>query len=316
MCRYFFTIFISCILGIHSLFAQSKNIAAEVIDLLHDPRFNNGFSIQNPEPGKIKIDSIIYPFGKSTEKPSWRIVQWASQYNISGTPVKQIDDTVIYQNKGKKLSFIRKNNSRSVSLEIYGSKEYQQPRKAGESWPHLLLEQQCRQIKLYLADQIWYTLDAKLLFDERKMNADAFNPDLHTSQITLYLQIQNTNTKSPGHADFFWFGLPLYDHRYESIETYAAQDLGKDDATQKFIYCVASAVLFQESMHRKNWIGIHKNIYPEITAAIQLAKEKGYLSNSGIEDLSIVSLNLGWEIPGTFDCGILLRDLSLKAIKR
>jgi len=143
---------------------------------------------------------------------------------------------------------------------------------------------------------------------------EQFNPDLHTAQFSQYFTIQDNNKDSESYGDFFWFGLPFYDYRYENIELYAAQDIGKDDASNKFIFSVASRNIFDGTLHDKQWITIDKDILPFIKEAFKTAQERGYLTGSKFEDLAITTMNTGWEVPGTFDCGIVLESPSLTAI--
>jgi hypothetical protein len=134
---------------------------------------------------------------------------------------------------------------------------------------------------------------------------------LHTAPITLFLTIQNRNKESSSYGDFF--GLLLYDYRYQNISEYAAQDLGKD-ASQKFIFTVADEELFKTTMHDLQWINIDKDIYPLIQKAFERCTEKEYMVNTGFNHLCISAMNIGWEIPGTCDCGILFECPSLMAV--
>lgn len=192
-----------------------------------------------------------------------------------------------------------------IGLEVFASKEYPVPRKPGEDWVHLLLEQNfTKLILLKTIQSIEYKIKAKLLFCNNRMGEE-YRPDLHTAQITLFLTVQNRVKDSPQYGDFFWFGLPLYDFRYEKIAEYGAQDLGKEDASKKFISTVASDELFHGSIHSMDWITIDKNILPLIKRSFETAQSRGYMKDSRWEDLCISSMNLGWEVPGTFDCGII-----------
>ena len=103
---------------------------------------------------------------------------------------------------------------------------------------HLLLERNFTEAPfLKDVEKLTYAIKSKLLFCENK-TGEEYTPGLPTAQVTLFLTIQNRNEQSTAYGDFFWFGLPLYDYRYEDIPEYAAQDLGKEDATRKFIYTI------------------------------------------------------------------------------
>lgn len=43
-------------------------------------------------------------------------------------------------------------------------------------------------------------------------------------------------------------------------------------------------------------------------------KGKGYFKDTDWEDLEITGMNFGWEIPGTFDAAVSIRNISLKVL--
>ena len=286
----------------------------KITQIIQDQSFKNGLSVRGYTTSQPEAIGYLFPFGENNNTPVWSVAQWGSRKILSNPSFTTQNDTIIYQNEAKRIYFHSENNDRiRLGLEVNASKEYLKPRQSGEDWVHLLLEQNFTD-PVFLNDiqSLNYNINAKLLYSDNKMNED-YNPDLHTAQITLYITIQNKNTKSLHESDFFWFGLPLYDYRYKHIPEYAAEDLGKEDASKKFIYTVASSQLFQNSMHSKEWITIDKNIYPLIQNAFKTAQNKGYLKNCKWEDLCISTMNIGWEVPGTFDCGIIFDAPSLNA---
>lgn len=298
------------------IFGESDNEENEKItQIVQDQLFKNGLSVRGHTTSQPEATGYLFPFGNNENTPVWSVAQWGSRNTLSNLSFTTQDDTIIYQNEAKRLYFHSENNGRiRLGLEVNASKEYLKPRQFGEDWVHLLLEQSFVD-PIYLNDIeiLSYNINAKLLFCDDKMNED-YNPDLHTAQITLFITIQNKNKNSPNEDDFFWFGLPLYDYRYKHIPEYAAEDLGKDDASRKFIYTVASSQLFQNSMHSMEWISIDEDIYPLIKNAFITAQSKGYMKNCAWDDLCITTMNVGWEVPGTFDCGILFDTPSLTAV--
>lgn len=287
----------------------------DTIKIITDNLFTGGINLVGLSSSDPKPIEVLYPFGKANFQTVWKMPQWASRFNLLGVKPEKKNDSIIYKNEGKKISFLLKNGAALVNIEVYASKEYLTARKEGELWPHLLLEQKTNPIKLVNLKKLTYNIDAKLNFAINKMG-EAYNPSLHTCQITLYLLVQNNNKRSVGYGDYFWFGLPLYDYRYRDLKEYGAQDLGKEDATKKYILNVASKTLFSGSLHDQQWIFINKDIYPQLLAAFNQAKEKSYLKTSSISDMSIESTNLGWEVPGTFDCSIQFKGLKLTGITK
>ena len=307
---------VSCIfstLFVFSLFSQ-KNKKEDMHEIIQDRNFENGILIQgNNSAFPAAIDSLK-PFGNNSKSASWALPQWGSRHVLQAISPITKNDTIRYGNKAKRISFIRnQKQATEIQLEVFASKEYEKSRTLNEEWTHLLLEQQFENpVKVTDLDSLVYKTHCKLLFCENKMNAD-YNPDLHTAQISQFFIVQNRNNASANYGDFFWFGLPIYDYRYRYIEQYAAKDIGKSDATNKFIFSVASEKLFNGTLHDNEQIFINRNILPYIAQAFQTAKQRGYLTETSFDDLYITAMNIGWEVPGTFDCGIVFETPSLIA---
>lgn len=285
---------------------------ADTIEIFKDPLFKKGLRLRGADSGNPGTTDFLRPFGGAGE-PVWDLDEWACKYLLKDVkPLKKRSGQVSYEDQSKKVTFTPLKNDIQVRLDLRASKEYTEPRKAGEAWPHLLVEQRFQEL-VHLKDlkALIYKINAQLIYSENKMAPGTFKEGLHTSQITLYLSIQNRKSN-----DYLWFGLPLYDYRYEEVPFYAAQDLGKGDATGKYIYTIAGKELFSGSMKNNQWISISKDIYPYLVKAFEDAQAKGYLKDTSFDDLVISSMNLGWEIPGTFDSAIQWKGLRLSGVKK
>ena len=60
---------------------------------------------------------------------------------------------------------------------------------------------------------------------------------------------------------------------------------------------------------------ININIVPYLKRAIVLAQSYDKMLNTTIDDLYLTNMNIGFEIPGTYDTGLLSKKLSLSYIK-
>lgn len=282
-------------------------------DIIADKNFSNGIQLLGTSSANPAPVAQLYPFGKTNNEPCWTLAQWGSKFNLINVKPSIVSRKTSYENQGKRISFKTEGNTTLVSMEIIGSNEYPSPRKPNQDWPHLLLGQEIKNnVRLNDIKNLMYTIDARLMYNDNKMG-DSLNLNLHTSQVSLYLSVQNVNKQSAAYGDFFWFGLPLYDYRYPNIKEYAEQDLGKEDATKKFILNVAAKHLFTGSLQDKKWISIKKDIYPLLLGAFKKAQQRGFLKDTQLSDLSISSMNFGWELPGTFNCGLQFKNLSLAA---
>ena len=58
---------------------------------------------------------------------------------------------------------------------------------------------------------------------------------------------------------------------------------------------------------------IHVDVAPWIAYAYKLARKNGYLATTDFQDLYVSGLNIGWEMPGTYDGVMRIRGFSLVA---
>jgi len=306
--KIFLTFYLFCFFSI-IIYPQTKSI-----ELIDDLNFSNGIGLEGVNSADNSIIDTLYPFGRRGERISWKLAQWFSRYNLKGTILKKINKEVIYSNQGKAISFLPVKGSTQIDMEVIGSKEYVTPRKEGEAWPHILLEQTFKkQVSLKKIKNLKFKMDARLMFSKNLMDSISYNPTLHTAQFSMYLVVQNLNKNSSDYKDYFWFGLHLYDYRWKVIKEYKEEDKGKSDATKKFIYCPASYEIYSGNFQDMHWINISKDLYPIIKKAFQIAQLKGYLKGASIGDMYITGMNIGWEVTGTFDCGYKYKNLKLIA---
>lgn len=298
--------------------AQEKSTSTEeTLSILRDPMFQAGIvTYGDTGRGKFKGETL-FPFGKEEENPSWNAAEWFSKYKLTDQDFRTDGSIKIYQNQGKFLSFDKRDEEVTVKMEVYGSEEFEHPRKPGEAWPHLLLEQDFEQ-KPALADEspFVFTFEGRSLFTDLRMPDADLDEALHTAHFQLFFSISNQNESSAGYRDYLWFGLSFYDYRYEEIPLYAAQDLGKEDATQKFIYELGTREYQDYSNLKEDWLELKMNLKPHMLKAFQEAKKNGFLKESELEDMRIVNFNIGWEVTGTFDAGYEFKNLDFRIVNK
>lgn len=293
--------------------SSEATVAYDTVSILGDRLFEQGLMrkrADGPAPGHI------HPFGETTANPVWEVAEWGTQYELEAQDkVAGSDGWVRYANPGKTLAFLKDSDRVAIKMDLFASAEYESPRQQNQAWPHLLVEQAFPE-KPYLRDLAGLVLrfEGRLTGATMQMDEAAFDPGLHAAQFQLFITVQDLNPQSAHYGDYLWFGIPFYDNRHVLIPRYAAQDVGKGDATGKFIYSVASADFMEGSFHTGNWIGIEQDIYPLLVDALQLARERGYLVGSHDDDFRLSGMNLGWEVPGTFDVGFEFRGFDLLAV--
>ncbi len=277
------------------------------LEILKDNCFKNGliirypYHMENEHPEKI--------IKTSEEDPSWHISQWFTNNSIAIGNIQQTKETLSLIDNTKKVKIC----DNSIYLEINGSKEYKNPRKNDQPWPHLLLEQFFKNKML----NKYQSLKMNLNFDYLKFinhMKEEFDSNLHTAQFQWFLNFSNQNTSSKGYGDFFWFGLSFLDTpRYDFPPEFMAEDGGKEDATRKFIYIVDSHNYLNKPIKIMDQTNISFEVLDLIKKGFMEAKKRGFLKETNFEDLGFNSTNIGFEIPGTFDIGLRINKISLEA---
>lgn len=148
------------------------------------------------------------------------------------------------------------------------------------------------------------------------MTEETCNPSLHAAQFQMFLVVGNVNEQSSDYRDYYWFGVPFYDSRHDIPPSHKARDGGKADATGKFIYTIAGEQVNTKRLKDNEWVRIDAELLGHIRAGLQEAVKRGYFKDSDISRWAVTGMNMGWELPGTFDASVQVRDLSVLAVPR
>ena len=302
-------------------------------NLIEDPQFVNWFTIRGLG-GDVDDggDQGVFPSSReSIGKPSWRIAQWGSKYNFADPKVttKKEISRHVFQLENPSKRFTVDSEKGVVEMGLFASACYERPRRQGEYWPHLLIscpftdtKVPSGHCKVENIQKLTLNLDCKLLQFEDKH--PAANPNLHASHFLLHIVVQNLTKGDDGYGDMLWFGVPIFDNRREIIEEHYSKDSGKPDASGKFIFNMAhEAVRPGEATFYKDGkvvagedtatVPTRVDLIPWIHYAFQLARKNGFMQTTSFRDLHVAAMNLGWEMPGTYDATIRVSNLSLIA---
>jgi len=292
--------------------------AAEATALFADMQFRRGFLLSYPDSSRGRAVEATLHLGDANNVPVWRLCQWATKYSLAAVGCVRGDaGDLSYENEGKRVVVAGPGSqNRDMILDIRGKTEYgMRARKQGESWPHLLVEQDAPVLyPLDELDAIKLAITLRLLHCVNHTSPEQYDPGLHAAQFQMFFIVKNISPVSQDRGDFFWFGVPFFDSRHDVPPAYMAQDAGKGDATGKFIYTVDARLLGIHPLKEGAWIGVQADLLPFIRSGLQEAMKRGYLKDAACHNYAVANMNLGWEIPGTFDAAIQVRDLNILAV--
>lgn len=279
-------------------------------ELIRDPHFQQGFFLLEPKPGQRIVYGKLAGAGEG--RPIWDLAQWSSRFPLRVENSRVQSDTV-WTNLAKRVAVGRPGIATAdLSLGVFASAEYPEPRQGlTDPWVHLLVQQEFVQPpELGSLKALNFRLEARLK-SSTLAQTNGHLPAIHAAQFLVYLTVGNRNPESPGYQECFWFGIPIYDSRERVVAAYEAQDFGD---TKLFICTPSSDTFATESTHDGQWVTFGKDILPLIRTAQEQAAAKGFIKSSvGFTDFRPLGIFIGWEVPGTFDVDLQIRNLSLRA---
>ena len=270
--------------------------------ILNDVKFENGFGCMGySSADHYKVEKELSLPDPKGER-SWLIAPWATRHGFEKEmSVKQLPNGgVSFQNVAKDVTVYP--GQGKLSLMADAGNEYEHPRTASEPWIHLLLEQVltgAQRVPFSKMSALVMELEFCVAECEKLMSDEEYNPNLHAAQVSWFITVENsksTEVTPEGRPDYMWFGLPFFDNRGGGMEDAYQMDYG----TRKLIYSVGKNSTLKEQVEVGKKYRVSFNVLPEIKKAFDLAQREGSLVGAKFEDMVIGSMNLGWELPGTF----------------
>ncbi len=285
-------------------------------ELIPDNHFRQGFILWDPKPGHHVANGELKGFDPRA-KPIWGLAQWTSKFPLNAAALREIPGGVlICSNAAKGITLGSAGAPQAdISLAANSAVEYgANARRPGDPWVHLLVEQEFKvPAPIERLSAAKFHLEARLL-RSRNLHRNDYSPAVHAAQFQVFFTVQNRNPQSPGYGDLLWFGIPVYDNRARFPKEHKSKDFG---GTAKFIFTPDGRTFTPDSAHDGQWITIDKDLLPLMGEALETAWARGFLSGSNNPgDYAIGGMNMGWELPGTFDVDMQVRNLSLKLTEK
>ena len=294
-------------------------------ELITDRNFETGFDLMTTSTENGRTVSRTLDYGgeaKKTETRPWKMAQWWTPFDFANAPMQKTDaGSYIYENESRVLEVNPKKGS--IMLQLNSYKEYMEKfghsRVGTENWSHFLIEQDFVDApKLTDLKHVYVHLKFRI-FPNNDLDPDQAIP---CSQITWYFTVTDVRNGDTGYQsgnndnDFFWFGLPIFDSRYPVLSPYQHVDSGFVGATNRLIYSLGSDTYFDTPVQVGEERILELDILPYIKQAYLYGFDHGAMQNSSWDRLVLNYMNLGWELPGSFESGITISELSVRIERR
>lgn len=307
--------------------AEETEIKKEVksMQIIPDVEFRTGMKLITQK--DHKNGDSFKSFGKhgfygekvKASEARWRLAQWDSGPDLSECIIESDDKTIT---DGKWRTFSYDPAEKTMTFRLDTSAYYQgNPAVYGDYWPHLLIEQDdFRYHDLVPEEREFYkcknkaivlSMDIKLGdYSETPIDGDW----VRAAQFLLYFYVKGINSN-----DFCWFGIQLFDNRWDKTDHYVGYDGGKADASGAMIYSIGSKYVYPGKSLWENgrpkpngdWVHIELDIRPYLDDMLQRGIDGGYFKAKIINKFCISGMNMGWETIGTFDHTMYVKNFSL-----
>ena len=298
--------------------SSEPSLSGTTVELLPDNRFQNGFiaypgtraHLDGSYPENDWNSNVYLKYDEDTPSPSWQLQQIGcindlnDVYNpMTGTMPEY--EAPYYKFEGASNYVHVDPSAGEIVLGLNASKDYDAPRQTGD-WCHLLLQNVLtNSVKVSELSSLKFTIDLQLQV-ENKMSEQEYNPSIHTAQFLAYFIVQSNATLDAG--DYFWFGVPFYDYRYPSID----ESVMIDGRSQMPIYQMSNRAIDPDGVQAGKEYQIELDLIDLFSDALLACQsQEDRFLNSTIQDFSITSMNIGWELPGTFDVSAKFSNFSL-----
>lgn len=303
---------------------QNESEVRTEMQIIPDLEFKDGIQLisqKDHENGDVFYVLEEHDFyGGETNFPVWRLAQWDTGPCLVENRIES-EPTVITDGMGRSFGYDPAQNV--MTFELDTSLYYRgKPAVAGDYWPHLLAEQNDFTLSLDSKDMAFLTCDADrfiLSLDIRLLECldTPIEGDwARAAQFLMYFYVKGTDT-----YDFCWFGVQLFDSRYDRTSNYIGYDGGKADSSGAMIYSIGSKYVYKKSgrtLYKDKqpdtsgeWVHVEIDLKPYLEDMMEKGLADGYFTVDSLSDLYISGMNLGWETIGTFYHTMEVRNLQL-----
>lgn len=295
------------------------------MQLIPDLQFRTGMRLITQKDHKNNESFSVFKtvdfYGREAKEQNarWGLAQWDSGTDLRDCLIGRADGAVT-DGRYRTFSYDKAENMMTFYLDTSGYYKGK-PAALGDYWPHLLIEQEDfrynewdSKAKAYFncgCKSIVLSMDIKLGdYSETETDGDW----VRAAQFLLYVYAKGINTN-----DFCWFGVSLFDNRWDKNDHYINYDGGKADASGAMIYLIGSKYaypgksLWKDGKPEPNgeWRHIELDLRPYLDDMLRKGLDDGYFKAKTIDGLCLNGMNMGWETIGTFSHTMYVKNLSL-----
>ena len=301
--------------------------------LLSDSSFKNGFGLFSPETTTAHVEDRLIDYNGEAEtdfyNPEadhsyyWTMCQWWTPYNFVNATYSKNGETHIYENESRRLEV--NPGEGSLHMELNADMEYEEkfggPRDPAASWSHFLIQQNfpSELVKSPSTFEDLY-VEMDVTIEESTYLGEGQPLGAECAQLLFYFCLFNrvpadSNPEEVGvNGTGMWFGVPIYDSRYDYVDRYIGGDTGFVGSTNRMIYSIPSqSYMGRGPVEMNRTYKIRIDVLDLLKEAFIYGVKNDYLPNCLWNNLYLTYMNFGWELPGQYKVSSTLSNLDIHA---
>ena len=301
--------------------------------LLSDSSFKNGFGLFSPETTTAHVEDRLIDYNGEAEtdfyNPEadhsyyWTMCQWWTPYNFVNATYSKNGDTHVYENESRRLEV--NPGEGSLHMELNADMEYEEkfggPRDPAASWSHFLIQQNfpSELVKSPSTFEDLY-VEMDVTIEESTYLGEGQPLGAECAQLLFYFCLFNrvpadSNPEEVGvNGTGMWFGVPIYDSRYDYVDRYIGGDTGFVGSTNRMIYSIPSqSYMGRGPVEMNRTYKIRIDVLDLLKEAFIYGVKNDYLPNCLWNNLYLTYMNFGWELPGQYKVSSTLSNLDIHA---
>ena len=301
--------------------------------LLSDSSFKNGFGLFSPETTTAHVEDRLIDYNGEAEtdfyNPEadhsyyWTMCQWWTPYNFVNATYSKNGETHIYENESRRLEV--NPGEGSLHMELNADMEYEEkfggPRDPAASWSHFLIQQNfpSELVKSPSTFEGLY-VEMDVTIEESTYLGEGQPLGAECAQLLFYFCLFNrvpadSNPEEVGvNGTGMWFGVPIYDSRYDYVDRYIGGDTGFVGSTNRMIYSIPSqSYMGRGPVEMNHTYKIRIDVLDLLKEAFIYGVKNDYLPNCLWNNLYLTYMNFGWELPGQYKVSSTLSNLDIHA---
>lgn len=279
---------------------------------LPDSNFAHGINLWSSNLETAKIEGTIdYGGDRLTDSGAYyNMPQWGAAKSLFYSDFSKENDTYIYTNEYRELKVNPKEGSITIGLDTYKEYQdlYQGEKPTGAFWSHYLLESQFPnelQTRLSTLENLYVKFD--ITFNELVCKG------AEPAQFLFYFCFWDATLS----RNAMWFGVPIYDSRYNYITEYKQLDNQNSSNTGLPIYSISSKDYMGSSK-----VVTGKTYHIDIDVIdyikqgfIYWATQGAFPEGTDFTNLMLYYMNIGWEIPGQYKVSSTISNFDIYTIR-